>query len=260
MTTASATVGDYERDGFCCNPVLYGAAGLAAVRERIAAVRAGEYETGVAAIDYRRDRELPRDALIKIDQPHRADNGIRAFITAPALGDCIRKITGRSLIQVWASQLLIKPSGGEARGNVGWHQDFQYWQHYWRPDSELLTAWIAISDVDRDCGPMRMVRGSHRWGFRDQGNFFDQDETALRDGITVPDGAAWEEVDVLLPAGAVSLHDRLTYHGSGPNRSGHERVSLAVHLRTEHSAVIPDSNPPWFAPGLDDPLQTPVVQ
>jgi ectoine hydroxylase-related dioxygenase (phytanoyl-CoA dioxygenase family) len=46
---------------------------------------------------------------------------------------------------------------------VGWHQDWQYWR-YWEDDSELFTAWIAISDVQEDLGPVSFLVGSHQWG------------------------------------------------------------------------------------------------
>ena len=60
----------------------------------------------------------------------------------------------------------------------------------WQQDEGLFTAWIALCDVGEQLGPMRFVRGSHRWGFLNQGNFFDKDQHKLREDIAVPAGAA----------------------------------------------------------------------
>ena len=153
---------------------------------------------------------------------------------------CPRWRTGRSwsccAIRRWASrprqspapsgcssgglQLLLKPPARSegAATNIGWHQDRHYWQ-VWEEGSELFTAWIALSDVTPEAGPMRFVRGSHRWGLQ-QSDFYGQDHEAQRRGIQVPTGHNWEEVPALLPPGGVSFHHNLTYHGSGPNQSG----------------------------------------
>lgn len=84
--------------------------------------------------------------------------------------------------------------------NVGWHQDQQYWSH-WEDGSELFTVWIAMSHVTLDAGPMKFVRGSHQWGFLNQGSFYSSDLQSLRDGIRVPEGKVWEEVPAILAPG-----------------------------------------------------------
>ncbi|MBT6618405.1 MAG: hypothetical protein HOB41_00865 [Gemmatimonadetes bacterium] len=40
---------------------------------------------------------------------------------------------------------------------------------------------------------------------------------------------------VLLNAGQVAFHHKLTFHGSHPNTSGRPRRSFAIHMRTEKS-------------------------
>ena len=107
---------------------------------------------------------------------------------------------------------------------------------------------------------MRFVRGSHQWGFLDSGDFFSHDNDALRDNIPVPDGYQWEEVAAVLPAGGLSIHHSLTYHGSGPNVSTAERVSVAIHMRTEVATPVVDyPNPYVTMQYLDDPAYCPVL-
>ena len=84
-------------------------------------------------------------------------------------------LTGAKMVQVWATQLLHKPGGPEATGQVGWHQDFQYWNTWWKPESEVFTAWLALSDalsdIEESSGPMCFVPCSHGWGLMPEGNF-----------------------------------------------------------------------------------------
>ena len=103
---------------------------------------------------------------------------------------------------------------------------------------------------------MIFVLGSHRWGLLDEGNFFSGDNQAIRAGIHVLAGQSWQEVPAVLPPGGVSFHHRLTFHGSGPNVSGHTRRSLAIHLRTDRWQIKPDA---WPAKFLDNPAVCPVI-
>jgi len=141
---------------------------------------------------------------------------------------------------------------------VGWHQDKHYWP-YW--EGEVFTAWVAVSDVRADCGPMRFVRGSNHWGYLEGGDFFGSDDERQRSKIPVPDGAEWVEVPAILPPGAVSFHHRLTLHASGPNTSDRPRRSFAIHLRTEKSKPIfgMQEAADYYISHLDDPVMAPVL-
>jgi hypothetical protein len=111
------------------------------------------------------------DALIKIEQPQLASHAIRELVSHPALGKWALEITGADWVQPWWVQLLVKPSGNALASNVGWHQDRYYWSD-WEEGSELFTAWVALTDVTDDAGPMVFLKGSHKWGFLNQGDFF----------------------------------------------------------------------------------------
>ena len=41
------------------------------------------------------------------------------------------------------------------------HQDRNYCDA-WEEESELFTAWVALTDIQDDCGPMVYVRSSHK--------------------------------------------------------------------------------------------------
>ena len=164
-------------------------------------------------------------------------------------------------MQVWWVQLLGKPpadSEGAIPTNIGWHQDRRFWTR-WKEGSELFTAWVALSDVTSESGPMRFARGSNRWGFMDQSDFYAQDHEEQREAIAVPDGETWEEVAAILPPGGASFHHNLTYHGSGPNLSTQMRRSLAIHLRTENSAAAEGEKKEGLTQALNEPAHCPVI-
>lgn len=251
----------YERDGFYIHAAPVLPPGLLERAARgLDEVRAGVYDTGEVP-----DGRLwnPGDdphALCKIEQPQLANHALREALCSPLLGQLAGAITGAQMVQVWWVQLLYKPGTPDAAStaaatNVGWHQDRAYWP-YWDEDSEVFTAWLALSDVTPDAGPMVFVPGSHRWGLLEGSDFFAQDQKAVRAAISIPEGETWREAPVVLPPGGVSFHHRLLFHGSYRNVSNGPRRSLAIHLRTEKSNTRPDS---WRARYLDRPEICPVI-
>ena len=248
----------YEADGICTAPPVIPAAFADDVALRMAAVIAGEYDAGGQPNARSTPPGKPGSDLVKIDQAHVCDETIRAAVSSPAIGRWAAAATGAGFVQVWATQLLYKPPGAATAGTVGWHQDLQYWGPSWDADPrELFTAWLAISDVTPEAGPVRFVRGSQSWGLLN-GNFWGHDLAEIRANLALPDGAAWDEIEAILPKGAISLHQSLVVHGSGPNVSATPRLGFAIHLRTDRATPRPGAGEA-FGFDLDDTLNFPVV-
>lgn len=256
--TVSARLSEmYERAGFCCAPPVYGSDEIALVNAAVDAVLRGEYETGVAPFHKHRPEHLTQP-LVKIDMAQLANRTILSFLSDRRLGECAARVTGARRVQVWATQLLIKRPGTPTTGGVGWHRDETYWK-FWTPDSELFTAWIALSEVGLEQGPVCMISGSHRWADAEGGNFFDGNLDAVKKAFAPPAPDAWRETPMLLPPGAVSFHHKRTIHGSYPNTSAVERRSFAVHMCTENARLRPDAKPSPYVAHLDDPCHAPVI-
>ena len=187
------------------------------------------------------------EMLLKMNTMHLTEAVINELVSHPAIGRLASAITGAEMVQVFATQTLVKPTGGAETANVGWHQDYQYWHKHLQ--GELLTAWVAVSDVAATSGPMRFVRGSHTWGFLDAGDFFSGNLDALRGKLLARHGGTWDEVPAVLKPGGVSFHHRLTIHGSGANQGPGPRKSVAIHMRTEKSALasgVKFGDVPWL--------------
>lgn len=224
----------YCQDGFHLETAsVFSDARVEAAVEGMDRIRHGDYDTGLPPEESPWKPGDDPARLCKIELPQKASRGIRELVSDSGLGAHVAEVTGAEAVQVWWTQLLYKPSASQAGAPViGWHQDRFFWR-VWADDSELFTAWVALSEVDAESGPMRFVRGSHHWGFRGEGAFQTDDIEATREMITLPPGETWEEVSALLPPGGVSTHHHLTFHGSGPNQSGRPRRSLAIHMRSE---------------------------
>jgi|TARA_B100001964_G_scaffold239230_1_gene306254 hypothetical protein len=252
---SAALAAAYERDGFCLHSgAVVPTDVLSAAQASMAAVRDGTFDTGRPPSSH---PGYDPAVLCKINDAHLAGRGLYDLVCHPAFGKLAAQVTGARQVQLWASQLLIKPPASGEQGHVGWHQDRQYWR-YWQEPEGLFTMWVALSDVTESSGPIRFVCGSQRWGYLDEGDFFGRDLAAQRQRITVPPEESWEEVSGLLDAGGVSFHHCLTYHASGQNTSSSPRCSLAVHLRTEQARpVVGDDN--YYVSHLDDAVYSPVL-
>jgi hypothetical protein len=227
---------------------------LARAQSGMEAVRDGIFDTTKGSTDH---PGYDPTRLCKINNCHPSDPGLYGLVTCSELGSRVAQITGSRFIQVWASQLLIKPHGSQDAGQVGWHQDRQYWQ-YWKQAEGLFTVWIALSDVGVSSGPMQFVTGSHAWGFKNSGDFFSHEQDSLRAAIPIPDNESWHEKPALLSAGGFSVHHCLTYHGSGANVSDAPRCSLAVHVRDERSQPV-EGDTSYYTTHLDDPQICPMM-
>ena len=143
------------------------------------------------------------------------------FATDPDLLDLVSAVIGPDII-LWASSVFCKPPGVGLE--VPWHQDGQYWPI--RPRA-TVTVWIALDDVTRENGCMRVIPGSHRMGeFSHQ--ISDREDLVLSNVLDDPRIDLSKAVDVTLEAGQLSLHDANLVHGSQPNRSRHRRAGFAL--------------------------------
>lgn len=236
----------FAENGYWLAPKVVSDTELDALREHMDRVYAGEHETGCPPWGGGWKPGGDPNAIRKTDNSHWADWTLRALALNETIGAMAARLIGAETIHLWHDQLLYKPgTGAEAAraGNVGWHQDFHYWQCVSPPN--LLTAWVAFDDVNEENGCMQVVPSSHRWGLVEGGDFFFQDRTAQEERIKAPDGTSLQPVSCNLKAGELSFHHCLTLHSSGPNRTHRPRRSLVIHLMpgdTRYRAGTPGDN------------------
>lgn len=150
----------------------------------------------------------------------------------PLIGAVAARLTGSPSIRLWHDQLLYKPPDRpDRRTNVGWHTDRQYWMSC--TSDEMLTAWIPFHDCPPQMGAITFIDGSHRWPDNSRGlDFFSSDLDGMERGFD-SGGEPVVKSAMSFRKGQVSFHNCRLIHGSGPNRTGAPRRSIAVHLQDE---------------------------
>ncbi|UVI31242.1 phytanoyl-CoA dioxygenase family protein [Paenibacillus spongiae] len=220
----------FKENGYWVSPVIFSPDELSEIVEHQDKMYHGDYETGREPIcNWLEGRDHPR-SLRKTDNSHWSDLTLRKVATDPTIGAIAGKLLGAESIRLFHDQLLYKPGRATAKetANVGWHQDYVYWQCCMEPT--LVTAWVAFTDVDLSNGCMQVVPRSNQWGLLSVNNFFEQNLEKQRDMMDIPANEKFETVPLVMKAGQVSFHHALTIHGSGPNTTDHARRSMAVHL------------------------------
>lgn len=221
----------FHEYGYWISPKIIDDERLTALKHHMDKVYNGEFETGRAP--WKAWNDTP--GLRQTDNCHWADHTLRGLAVDPWIGQMAARLLNANSIRLWHDQLLFKPGTGKerSRANVGWHQDYSYWQCVAEPT--LLTAWVAFDDVSVANGCMQVVPGSHKRGLLKVSDFYEQDietqEAELKESL----GGFFKPVPLEMKAGQVSFHHALTLHGSGPNTTDRPRRSMAIHLMSGES-------------------------
>lgn len=231
LLPTEADVRFYQKNGYWIGPKVVPDELIQRMHAHMDAVFAGDYETGREPVRYWHPGDSPA-AVRKIDFAWWADETIRELAFSEQIGAIAATLAQTPAVRLWHDQLLYKPPSGDEAGNVGWHQDYQYWQC--TKPADMLTAWVALVDVDETNGCMQFLPGSHRLGLVEEGlNFFDSKRDSQLEQMKRRADVR-EPVSAVMKAGQVSFHHCLTVHGSGPNFSSGPRRSLVMHLLPDH--------------------------
>ena len=224
-----------DKNGFFFTEKIFSNKNTKDAKEGLWEVILGKYETGVEPENrFWNPGDNPK-SIIKIDKPHLCSTALFDLITDKSFGKELARVTGASMIQAWHSQAVWKPSGGGEAGNAGWHRDIQYWP-FWKPEG-VFTAWIALTDVAQDSGPVRYIAGSNQWDMVDGLDFFDKG-ISKQEAILSDTHRDYRVAQADIEEGAVSVHTSKVYHSSISNVSGRPRVGMVVHFCTDRAQRV----------------------
>jgi hypothetical protein len=204
-------IDSYRRDGFVFPVPALADAALRGLRTWLAEFEAAHADTPA------RER---RETMLRF-KPHLLHPMLDRVIRTDAILDAVAGLIGPD-IAVWASAFFIKDAHDPSF--VSWHQDSAT---YGLAGEALVTAWIALTDVDAGNAAMRFAPGSHRAGPRAHRDT-QSAHNMLSRGETLDDIDEAGAVDVALPEGAMSLHNIHLAHSSRANSSDRPRIGYAV--------------------------------
>lgn len=150
------------------------------------------------------------------------------LIRHPRVVDAVEDILGPNLM-CWITNFFIKEANDP--GFVSWHQDSTYWG---LDPSDVVTAWIALSDAPVESGAMKMLPGSHKWDQVSHRDTFHEHNLLSRGQEIEMDVDDKDGVFVPMGAGQMSLHHIKLCHGSQPNTTNDRRIGLAVRYIPTH--------------------------
>ncbi|MDF2649880.1 MAG: phytanoyl-CoA dioxygenase [Paenibacillus sp.] len=240
----------FKRDGYWISPKLIDDETIARLRDAIDRVFAGDYD-GDGYLPFSQPISLDTSKpLVRVSNGWWVNDEVRAVVTSHTLGEIAAQLIETDEVRLWHDQLIYK-QGNENKvsdGNVGWHQDYAYWQC--SSTSNMVTAWIALQDTDLTNGGMMTILGSHTWGLIPESTGFrNQNMEELKQKFS--SGHEWVEEPCILKAGQASFHHSLTFHGSGPNTTPNPRYSVVAHLMPKEATfrnIQPHGNEAFLGP------------
>lgn len=204
---SAAAVEAYRRDGY-----------YAPVRVMTAAQALG-YRQALEAHEAQTGQPLQGNMRHKM---HLLFTWADALVNHPAVLDAIEDAIGPDIL-CWTTNFFIKEA--HSPGFVSWHQDSTYWGL--DPD-EVITAWIALSDVTEESGYMQVIPGSHKVDQLPHVDTFHKDNLLSRGQEIAVEVDKSKAVGLRLQPGEMSLHHIKLVHGSDANRSNDRRIGLAI--------------------------------
>lgn len=175
--------------------------------------------------NYAVDRsEDGRIAPRKLDHGFLKHGKLRAFVMAHQLRSLIEQLIGKPPLLFFDQIHMKPPQFGSAKP---YHQDNAYF--LCQPDDQVITAWIALDDVDETNGCLRYIDGSHLGPVLNH---------QLAEGSIHHLQPMAEQIDLsrerlaLVKKGGVVFHHSKALHASHRNYSDRWRRGYATHWAT----------------------------
>ncbi|MGE0798150.1 MAG: phytanoyl-CoA dioxygenase family protein [Lautropia sp.] len=209
------------------------------------------FEPGVAAAYLQKLQDQERQEGGKLTsssnrKPHLLMPWLDELIRTPRILDAVEDLIGPNIL-CWTSSFFAK--NARDPGFISWHQDATYWG---LSTSDVLTAWVALTDSSIDNGCMQVVPGSHKAQIEHRDTFRPDNMLSRGQEIAV-DVAPEQALPVLLEPGQFSIHNVLIIHGSEPNRSDRRRVGIAIrYIPTHVQQVLGVRDSAMLVRGIDE--------
>ena len=155
---------------------------------------------------------------------HKHCQGVWDIVTTAKILDYVQDLLGETVILRHSHFFCKLPADGK---RVSWHQDASYWP---LSPSKVVSAWLAIDDVDCDNAAMQVIPGSHLKAQLPFTESTADENNVLNQTVHDPQMHGEPATALELKAGQMSLHSDWILHGSEVNRSDRRRCGLAMRF------------------------------
>ena len=218
---------DFRKNGFLTLDNFLNLEYLEKLKKRIELLFEGEFETGIHPDEWNwRSGRDPDDVTRQICNAWKSDSLIKEVVCNPVIGQIISELMGWKGARLIQDNVLWKPPQGKS---LSYHQDSAYID--WVVPQSMATCWIPLDNTLKENGTLEFAVKSHLWGLCPPSDSFHAPEdykTELNRYLKNNDKKL-QTFAVEVPAGGVSFHHGLTWHGSGLNQTNQDRMVIVAH-------------------------------
>jgi ectoine hydroxylase-related dioxygenase (phytanoyl-CoA dioxygenase family) len=203
----------YRDEGYILLENIIAPNNLVRVREKISEYleRSREVSASNALFDLDPGHSAVTPMVRRLKDPHRVDPLFADLCRCDEILDPVADLLGGT-VRFDHSKLNFKPAHSNAA--IQWHQDWGFYPH---TNDDLLAVGVMIEDCTHDNGPLMVIPGSHR------GPIYNHHHDGIFAGGIDPNDIESEldkAVEIVGPAGSISIHHVRTLHGSENNTTG----------------------------------------
>lgn len=147
------------------------------------------------------------------------DEVARQFILARRFAKIAADLMAVNAVRLLRDESYFKEPGG---ASTPWHQDCDFFP---LDTQQVISMWIALSDISEEMAPLTFASGSHKEGyFEPEGNNILQgfsEQSLIKRGFQLNNHGA-------MRAGDATFHAGWTLHSSGVNTSDRMREALVI--------------------------------
>lgn len=245
--TDSIDAARYRADGYLVVPNLFAREEMRPLLDEAAAICRGERGApdglipGLTSAD---EREAMSRYMVCV-RPHKISQRYRELLGEARLVRVLQALIGAN-VKCVHSQVYFKAPG--MPGNA-WHQDENFLP---TRDRSLVTAWIALEDVTRENGCLRVFRGSHAPGVLYP--MRPHNDPVNLDRAEICYGFPYEEEDAValeMKAGSVVFFNGYLLHASFPNRTSDQFRRSLLFVYMNAASTMPWSPRDYATTNLD---------
>ncbi len=236
-------IASYDENGYVVLENQISPEWLTKIRSEI--TRFEKEAAGMTASNDRLDLEdshtLESPRLRRIKLPHLISDLMRNLMFSDLILAPARDLIGPNL-RLHTSKLNMKSAGYGAA--VEWHQDYAFYPH---TNDDILAIGVCIDDMAPENGPLMVYPGSHK------GPVYDHHVDGVFAGAMHPQDNGLKPQDAVQlvgPAGSVSIHHGRIVHGSALNTSNRARRILFYEMMAADAFPIMGSMTRWN--GIED--------